>query len=113
MKGALKVIKRLKLFRSTLYGRIFIFRSDRLSLTYIISQVKVPRNRTGRCLDFLTEYDLKYTSGIKAAGALSRIDTNKVKICFIAIPSGHGVLGSIMYLAPLYMTLLKGLQAQF
>lgn len=112
MKGAFKVIKRLKLFRSTLYGRIFIFRSDRLSLTYIISQVKV-RNRTGRCLDFLTEYDLKYTSRIKTADALSRIETNKVRICFIAIPSGHGVLESIMYLAPLYMTLLKGLQAQF
>lgn len=36
MKGAFRSIKGLKLFRSTLYGRIFIFRSDRLSLTYII-----------------------------------------------------------------------------
>ena len=76
-KEFLAIIESLKHFRSILYGRRFVLRSDHLSLTYIMSQGKVPQNRIARWLDFLSEYDfeIQHISGTKnnAADALSRI----------------------------------------
>lgn len=89
-KEFLAIIESLKHFRSILYGRRFILRSDHLSLSYIMSQGKVPQNRIARWLDFLSEYDfeIQHISGTKnnAADALSRIGINNVGITLTAIP---------------------------
>lgn len=88
-KEFLAIIESLKHFRSILYGRRFILRSDHLSLSYIMSQGKVPQNRIARWLDFLSEYDfeIQHFSGMKNnAAALSRIGVNDVGITLTVIP---------------------------
>mmetsp|Transcript_5973 Transcript_5973/g.7268 ORF Transcript_5973/g.7268 Transcript_5973/m.7268 type:complete len:1243 (-) Transcript_5973:294-4022(-) len=92
-KEFLAIIESLKHFRSILYGRRFVLRSDHLSLTYIMTQGKVPQNRIARWLDFLSEYDfeIQHLSGNKnnAADALSRIGINNIEVRFTAIPHDY------------------------
>lgn len=94
-KEFLAIIESLKHFRSILYGRKFVLRSDHLSLTYIMSQGKVPQNRIARWLDFLSEYDfeIQHVSGTKnnAADALSRIGVNNIDVALTAIPFDYDV----------------------
>lgn len=89
-KEFLAIIESLKHFRQVLYGRKFVLRSDHLSLSYVMSQGKVPQNRIARWLDFLSEYDfdIQHISGTKnnAADALSRVGVNSLHTTFTAIP---------------------------
>jgi putative transposase len=51
-KEFLAIIESLKHFRSILYGRRFVLRSDHLSLTYIMSQGKVPQKSNSKMVRF-------------------------------------------------------------